>query len=148
MPFFVLASAHDHATGIALVTKTSTTIRISWTDRSEREDGFRIQYRATAGGPNDWTTAGTVARDVTLYTITGLTASTEYEVRVSPYNRLFQSTNMADTLTTTTNAAAAAGTDDDQWTHPLGKIKGKWRVREVRVKDDLIVENGNSTADL
>lgn len=58
---------------------SATSVRLTWTDNASNENGFRIQ-RSTDG--SSWTNNGTVAADVTLKDMTGLTAGQLYYFRV------------------------------------------------------------------
>lgn len=150
MSFVMLASAPDHAVGLAQVTKTNNSVQVSWTDNAENEVKYVLQYRATSGGPNDWTTAAEDVPNTGTHTFTGLAGATEYQFRASPRTALFRSDNAANYLTVTTNADPVPATNSPQWGRPAGdRGKGKWRVRPLRVTtDDLFVEPGNSVEDL
>jgi len=62
---------------------SSTEIRLSWTDASDNEDGFKIE-RKTSGG--SFTEIKILTADSTTYTDTGLTPDTTYYYRVRAYN--------------------------------------------------------------
>jgi hypothetical protein len=64
-------------------TMSGTSVALAWTDQSDDEAGFKVQYKTSAKG--SWTTATTTAANATSYTITGLTAGTG----VSPPRDLF-----------------------------------------------------------
>jgi len=56
------------------------TVRLSWTDRSAVEDGYRVQrYR---GSDSSWETIATLAPNATSYTDTGLRSGRRYKYRV------------------------------------------------------------------
>lgn len=58
---------------------TSSTLPVAWTANSE-ETAWRLQYKPTADAEADWITLDIAANP---YTITGLSAFTEYEIRVA-----------------------------------------------------------------
>jgi hypothetical protein len=60
-------------------------INLAWTDNANNEDGFKIE-RSTNG--STWTQIGTVTRNVTSYSSTGLSANKIYYYRVRAYNVL------------------------------------------------------------
>lgn len=62
---------------------SSTEIRLSWTDASDNEDGFKIE-RKTSGG--SFTEIKILTADSTTYTDTGLTPDTTYYYRIRAYN--------------------------------------------------------------
>ena len=64
---------------LAVAGRGVSTVNLSWTDGSDNEDGFRIEYR-TAGGA--WSSGGTAAANATTEIITGLALGTTYEFRV------------------------------------------------------------------
>ncbi len=64
--------------GLTLQVLGATSIRVSWTDNSTDETGFKVD-RSTGGA---WSTINTTAANVTSYTDTGLTPSTAYFYRV------------------------------------------------------------------
>jgi len=60
-------------------------IDLSWTDNSNNESGFKIE-RGSGSTPNSWTEISTVGAGVTVYSNSGLSASTTYSYRVRAYN--------------------------------------------------------------
>lgn len=64
---------------------SSTSIRLTWEDNSDDETGFRIERR-TSGG--DYTQIGTVGKNVTTITNSGLKNDTKYYYRVRAYNTI------------------------------------------------------------
>ena len=82
---------------------TANSARISWTKGSS-ETAWRLQYRADGG---DWSAeqavSGSAQRD-----LTGLSANTEYFVRVKAYCDAEDQSNWSDVLSFTTLCAAAA----------------------------------------
>jgi hypothetical protein len=57
-------------------------IRLTWTDSSTNEAGFKVE-RGTGSG---WTQVGTTGSNVTTYTDSGLPCGTSYSYRVRAYN--------------------------------------------------------------
>lgn len=91
---------------VTLVSKTSDTITISWTDNSDNEAGFYI-YRK---GPNVVEFAFLDRCAGTQYTdAAGLAASTTYQYKVSAYNDYGESAQ-SSALSVTTDAAPAVPT--------------------------------------
>ena len=70
--------------GLTVQASGSTGVLLAWTDESDDEGGFDVEYRAQGAGA--WTLAGSVAADVTSTAATGLAASTAYDFRVSARN--------------------------------------------------------------
>jgi hypothetical protein len=61
---------------------SSTQINLAWTDNSSDETGFIIQQRSPSGS-GSWSTIHTTGAGATSYSVTGLTASTNYGFRVA-----------------------------------------------------------------
>lgn len=74
------APAETAAAGVS-----ATRIRVTWRDNSANEDGFRVERRLGGG---QWTTAGTVERNVTSFVDTGLASGDVCEYRVLAFNAL------------------------------------------------------------
>jgi hypothetical protein len=64
-------------------TVSGTSVALAWTDQSDDETGFKVQYKTSAKG--SWTTATTTAANTTSYTLSSLTAGT-YWIRVVAKN--------------------------------------------------------------
>jgi parallel beta-helix repeat protein len=62
---------------------SQTQIRLTWTDNSDNETGFKIQRLS---GSQPFTDIATVSANVKTYTNSGLTAGTTYTYRVYSYN--------------------------------------------------------------
>ena len=85
--------------GLTATATSSTQINLSWTENTDNEEGFAIERSLT--GTGGWNPIGTTAANVTTYSSTDLSASTQYFYRVraflasssSPYS------NTADSLT-------------------------------------------------
>ena len=62
---------------------SSTSVRLSWVDRSDDEDGFEVQVRPAGGG---WRTAATLPANATSADVTGLEPGGRYRFRVRSFN--------------------------------------------------------------
>lgn len=84
---------------------TTSSVRLSWTDNSTDETGFKI-YSSRDG--NTWTLLGTVGADVTTVDNTGLRRNASYFYKVEAYDAVGDSadSNVAST-TTALNATTA-----------------------------------------
>ena len=72
------------APGTLTLSKTSSTsVRLSWVDRSDDEDGFEVQLRGARGG---WRTAATLPANATSADVTGLEPGGRYDFRVRSFN--------------------------------------------------------------
>ena len=93
--------------GLAVNSTTSSKVRLSWTDNSSGEAGFKIQRRTLLGGSS--TQVGTVGADVTSFTDTGLSAESEYFYRVVAFNDGGDSAQSNEVSATTTAGGDAEG---------------------------------------
>ena len=99
----------SQVTGLTLGTATSTTQPLTWTAPSNGGSAitdYLVEYKASASGT--WLTFTHVASTATSITVTGLTASTSYDYRVSAINAV--GTGLASATSTGSTAAAAATT--------------------------------------
>jgi len=64
--------------------QSSNTIRLTWTDNSNNESGFKIERGSSASGP--FTEIASVGANITSYDNTGLNPSTTYYYRGLAYN--------------------------------------------------------------
>lgn len=71
-------------TALAVSVVSSSQLNLTWTDNANNEAGFRIE-RST-GSSTTYAEIATVAANVSSYSNTGLTASTQYNYRVRAYN--------------------------------------------------------------
>ena len=62
----------------------ATSVRLTWTDASDNEDGFEVQYRPQGGR---WQAATRLPASTTSADVTGLDAGGRYDFRVRAYNR-------------------------------------------------------------
>jgi fibronectin type 3 domain-containing protein len=74
-------SPPDNLTALAV---SATSIRLTWTDTSNNEQGFRLERSADQG--ISWTLAGTVGPNITLFVDQNLAPSTTYLYRVQAFN--------------------------------------------------------------
>ncbi len=72
-------------TALTVTATSSTQMNLSWTDNSSTETGFILE-RSNTGGGAGFTQIATPSADTTLYTDTGLTASTQYFYRIRATN--------------------------------------------------------------
>ena len=89
-------------TALAAGNLTANSAQITWTAGSS-ETAWRLQYRADGG---DWSSE--IAVNTAQYTISGLSANTEYFVRVKAYCDAEDQSNWSDVLSFTTLCAAAS----------------------------------------
>jgi hypothetical protein len=71
-------------------TRSTTAISLSWSDLSDNDTGFRIDFRP-AGALASWTHGASTAANTTSATVTGLTANTIYEFRIVAINGILSS---------------------------------------------------------
>jgi hypothetical protein len=98
----VVPSAPSNMTAREL---TTSSVRLSWTDNSTDETGFKI-YTSRDG--NSWTLLGTVGADVTTVDNTGLRRNATYYYKVRSYNAVGDSTDSNITSTRTALSATTA----------------------------------------
>lgn len=70
--------------GLQATALSATQARLTWTDNSYNEAGFKVERKTGAGGA--WAQVGTAAANATSWTDTGLTESTTYYYRVLAYD--------------------------------------------------------------
>ena len=78
-------------------------IELSWTDNADNEEGFKIERKIKGGS---YSQIGTVGRNVTKYTSTGLSANKTYYFRVRAYNASGNS-SFSNEVSVTTSAPSA-----------------------------------------
>ncbi|MDO8582273.1 MAG: fibronectin type III domain-containing protein, partial [bacterium] len=103
---------------------TSTQINLVWVDNANNEDGFKVE--SSTSSTTGFTQIGITNANVTVFSATGLTASTQYYFRVRAYNTA-TSPNSAysNTANATTQAASSGGSGT--WSTPV-KISGNQSV--------------------
>ncbi|MDZ7303603.1 MAG: fibronectin type III domain-containing protein [candidate division KSB1 bacterium] len=93
---------------------SNTQIDLAWVDNANNEDGFIIERKTGAGGT--YAQIATVGANVTNYSNTGLTGSTQYYYRVrsfnaswnSPYSNEANATTQPDPVAAPTSLTATA----------------------------------------
>lgn len=125
------AGVPGQVTGLALGTATSSTQPLSWTAVSGAT-GYTVQYALAGSGT--WTTFASGVTG-TSSTVTGLTASTSYDYRVTATNASGSGTPSS---TVTGSTAAASGVDVDAL---LAEA-----IKRYRVSDITGVADGGSVA--
>jgi len=93
-------------TGLAAVTQSASSIKITWADNESSETGYKIE-RSTGGG--SFSEVGSVGANVTTFTDSNLTASTTYTYRVRAYNATLFSA-YSSTASATTSAGSVVTT--------------------------------------
>jgi large repetitive protein len=78
---------------------SATNAQITWTDNSDNEAGFAIKRATSAAGP--FNQVGSVTSNVTAFTDSGLSPSTQYFYQVAAFNSLGAS-SASNVATTTT----------------------------------------------
>lgn len=98
------ATAPGQVTGLTLGTPTSTTQPLTWTapaDGGSAITDYAIQW--SPAGANTWTTFADGVSTTTSTTVTGLTASTNYDYRVAAVNAIGTGTNSSTATGATTS---------------------------------------------
>ena len=111
---------------------TSTTLPVEWTANSG-ETAWRLQYKPTADSTAVWTTLDIAANP---YTITGLSAFTEYEIRVAAVCTEEDFTDYGKSIIAKTAAVVPFLQTFDTTSMP-----GEWKRYEVLLED---VENSHA----
>jgi hypothetical protein len=86
-------------TDLTAQTISDTEINLSWTDNSDNEEGFKIEYLLE--GETSWNEIGTTEADITAGQIIGLSPGTSYYFRVRAYKATLNSdySNVANAIT-------------------------------------------------
>jgi hypothetical protein len=109
-PFEVVTvgSAPDAPTDFVVDTVTHNSIAFSWTDVATDEDNYEVEYKlSSAGSWDSWDAA--LAPDTETDTITGLSAETDYDIRVRAVNDDGESAWLTESNITTDAAPASTG---------------------------------------
>lgn len=72
-------------TNLNVAASSSSQINLSWTDNATDEDGFQVE-RCTGTGCTNFAQIAQLAANVTTFSNSGLTSSTNYRYRVRAYN--------------------------------------------------------------
>jgi hypothetical protein len=80
----LISGAPPAPSGLKLTPVSTTQIKLSWTDNSTNETGFKIERALSSGGT--WSQIATTAANVVAYTNGSLSASTVYFYRLRSYN--------------------------------------------------------------
>ncbi len=105
---------------------TSSTLPVAWTANSG-EEAWRIQYKPTDDAEEDWTTLDIAANP---YTITGLNAFTEYEIRVAAVCTEEDFTDYGKSIIAKTAAVVPFLQTFDTTTIP-----GEWKLYEALLEE-------------
>ncbi len=92
-------------TNLAVTGSTQNSVTLSWTDNAQNEEGFYIERRTTGGS---YVQVAIVAKNLTTYTDTGLSANTEYQYRIRAHNLTGNSAYSSAVTATTLPAGAPA----------------------------------------
>jgi len=84
---------------VGTTTRTVQSVTVIWRDKSDNEEGFRIQYRIR--GTESWQDGLSTGSDAEDGTVAGLVAATEYEFRIIAFNPGFDS-DPSETISATT----------------------------------------------
>ncbi|MDD4403134.1 MAG: fibronectin type III domain-containing protein, partial [Desulfitobacteriaceae bacterium] len=87
---------------------STSKIKLTWSDRSNDEDGFEIERKKSGGS---YSQIATVSRNITTYTNSGLSDDTRYYYRVRAYNDAGNST-YSNEASATTGATVPNAPDD------------------------------------
>jgi len=102
-----LPASPSAPSGVGVTPLSSTSLRVTWTDASSNETGFKIER---ALGSNAFQDVATVGADVTSYTDTGLAPFSTYYYRVRAVNAGGESAPTAPGSGRTLTAPSAAPT--------------------------------------
>lgn len=100
--------------GIAVTAASESSLTLKWNDRSERETGYRIEYRKVNTSP--FLISGT-GSNATTFTLTGLDRASDYEFRVLASNFFSGSVSPASALVRARTSDSLIGELD-----PLGAL--------------------------
>jgi parallel beta-helix repeat protein len=87
--------------GLVATASSSSSISLRWTDTSSNETGFAIEQSNSGGA---FTQVATVGAGLTNFTVTGLSAGTQYSYRVRSYNTVGYSSYSGTAAATTSSA--------------------------------------------
>ncbi|MBI2900321.1 MAG: fibronectin type III domain-containing protein [Planctomycetes bacterium] len=96
----VVLSAPIAPTALSASPISSGSIKLTWTDNSNNEQGFRV-YRSFTGASGTYILRATVSPNTTTYTDSGLFPSTTYWYLVRSFNAIAESSDSNTALATT-----------------------------------------------
>ncbi|MBN1669829.1 MAG: fibronectin type III domain-containing protein [Kiritimatiellae bacterium] len=108
--------------GVAAVAQSATSIRVTWTDNSSNETGFKIDRRQS--GTQTWVRIATPGANATSYTDSGLAAATQFYYKVIASNAAGDSPE---------SNVAAATTDESLPAQPANLAASVLSATEIRV---------------
>ena len=134
-PIYVSPTRPESPWGLTITGRSDSSVGLSWTDASDNEEGFLVEYRI---GTAAWVSGGTLPANATSTTVTGLTPATWHEFRVTAF-----SGDLKSTPSSPMTALTLTGPDQ-----PVGEPYG---LRITRVFHDRITlewrdNAGNETA--
>ncbi len=108
---------------LAVSSASSTSLKLTWSDNSTREDGYKIE-RSTDG--KTWSQITSVGTSTTSYTNTGLSSGKKYYYRVRAYNTYGNSsyTNTASATTGSSTSTSSGSTSSPSGTTTSGYFDG------------------------
>lgn len=92
-------------TNLAASSASSTSIKLTWSDNTNRELGYKIE-RSTDG--STWSQIATTGASIATYTNTGLTSGKKYYYRVRAYNE-YGNSSYTNTASATTGSSTNTG---------------------------------------
>ncbi|HEY0994970.1 MAG TPA: fibronectin type III domain-containing protein [Gemmatimonadaceae bacterium] len=137
-------------TSLVATAVSSSQVNLSWADRSNNEDGFKVE-RCAGTGCSAFTQIAIVGPNATTYQNTGLSGSTPYSYRVRAYNSVgnspYSTTASATTSPTTETAYISL------WVNSSGQLLvstnvPRWMQKDIWVyyEDDEPVVPSTATA--
>jgi hypothetical protein len=107
------SAAPPNPTGFTTYTLGPTTVSFTWASGGGTTAAYRLAYTAGGTAPVNCTSGtvispSTLGRNPTSYTVSGLTASTQYSFRLCAYNSDLSSSSSGSTITVNTLAPGQA----------------------------------------
>lgn len=96
----------DAPSSLNLTVLSATSVKLTWTDNSSNESGFKIERKETGG---TYSQIDQVGVGVTNYTDTGLSSATTYYYRIRAYNSHGNSSYSTEKSITTTSQSIPTG---------------------------------------
>ncbi|MEW6141884.1 MAG: C1 family peptidase [Chloroflexota bacterium] len=132
-------------TGLTAIATLSTTINLTWTDRSTNETGFKIERKTGAYGT--YAEITTTAAGVTSYGDTGLSANTTYYYRIRAVSNTGVSEYSDEAYTTTQPASITVTSPNGGESWPVNSLQViTWTSSNVpgTVKIELSRDSGST----